>query len=110
MRTRLLGATSACLLGVAAQNAFAQAVADAVPRPATPVTERANAAVRKSMTFNDRQDFEDATRGRLAGLSDPLVKGADGRIVWDARCLATSLRSILPSGSSRLELQAAQGR
>ena len=37
------------------------------------------------MAINDKQDFEDATRGMLAELSDPLVKAADGRLVWDAR-------------------------
>jgi alkyl sulfatase BDS1-like metallo-beta-lactamase superfamily hydrolase len=85
MKTRHLCATSACLLAVAAQNVFAQAAAGAAPRPATPVTERANAAVRQAMTLNDKQDFDDATRGRLAGLSEPLVKAADGRIVWDTQ-------------------------
>jgi alkyl sulfatase BDS1-like metallo-beta-lactamase superfamily hydrolase len=113
MRTRLLGATSACLLGVAAQNAFAQAVADAVPRPATPVTERANAAVRELMTFNDRQDFEDATRGRLAGLSDPLIKGADGRIVWDTQrydfVRGTAPATVNPSLWREQTLNTAQG-
>ena len=39
----------------------------------------------KSMAMNDKQDFEDATRGKLAELNDPLVKAADGRIVWDTR-------------------------
>ena len=35
--------------------------------------------------MNDKQDTEDATRGKLAELSDPLVKAADGRIVWDTQ-------------------------
>jgi len=63
----------------AAGGAFAQ------PKPATPITERANAAVRQAMATFDKRDFEDATRGKLAELSDPLVKAADGRIVWDTR-------------------------
>jgi alkyl sulfatase BDS1-like metallo-beta-lactamase superfamily hydrolase len=33
----------------------------------------------------DKRDFDDATRGKLAELNDPLVKAADGRIVWDTR-------------------------
>ena len=35
--------------------------------------------------MNDKQDFEDATRGLLAELKDPLVKAADGRVVWDTQ-------------------------
>jgi alkyl sulfatase BDS1-like metallo-beta-lactamase superfamily hydrolase len=77
------------LLGAALQAAtpaFAQtAAANGAPKPATVTTERANAAVRQGMAMNDKQDFEDATRGKLAELSDPLVKAADGRVVWDTK-------------------------
>jgi alkyl sulfatase BDS1-like metallo-beta-lactamase superfamily hydrolase len=52
---------------------------------ATANTERANAAVRQAMTMNDKQDFEDATRGLMAQLKDPIVKAADGRVVWDTQ-------------------------
>ena len=52
---------------------------------ATANTERANAAVRQAMTMNDQQDFEDATRGLMAQLKDPIVKAADGRVVWNTQ-------------------------
>lgn len=52
---------------------------------ATANTERANAAVRQAMTMNDKQDFEDATRGLMAQLRDPIVKAADGRVVWNTQ-------------------------
>ena len=52
---------------------------------ATANTERANAAVRQAMTMNDKQDFEDATRGLMAQLNDPIVKAADGRVVWNTQ-------------------------
>ena len=52
---------------------------------ATANTERANAAVRHAMTMNDKQDFEDATRGLMAQLKDPIVKAADGRTVWNTQ-------------------------
>ena len=52
---------------------------------ATANTERANAAVRQAMTMNDKQDFEDATRGLMAQLKDPIVKAADGRVVWNTQ-------------------------
>ncbi len=54
------------------------------PKPATPATTRANQAVAQSMAFNDQRDFADATRGLIATLPDPLVKAADGKLVWDA--------------------------
>ena len=52
---------------------------------ATANTERANAALRQAMTMNDKQDFEDATRGLMAQLKDPIVKAADGRVVWNTQ-------------------------
>ena len=52
---------------------------------ATANTERANAAVRQAMTMNDKQGFEDATRGLMAQLKDPIVKAADGRVVWNTQ-------------------------
>ena len=58
--------------------------AQTAPKAATPATERANQAVAKSLSLNDQRDFEDATRGLIATLPDPLVKTADGKLVWDA--------------------------
>jgi alkyl sulfatase BDS1-like metallo-beta-lactamase superfamily hydrolase len=52
---------------------------------ATADTERANAAVRQAIKMNDKQDFEDATRGLMAQLKDPIVKAADGRVVWNTQ-------------------------
>ena len=69
---------------VAATIAVGAQAADA-PKPPTPATEQANAAMRQTVATFDPRDFEDATRGKLAELDDPLVKAADGRIVWDAR-------------------------
>jgi len=34
-------------------------------------------------SFEDRQDFEDAERGRIDALDPCLVRAADGRVVWD---------------------------
>ncbi len=34
-------------------------------------------------SFEDRQDFEDAERGRLDALNPCVVRDADGRVVWD---------------------------
>jgi alkyl sulfatase BDS1-like metallo-beta-lactamase superfamily hydrolase len=54
------------------------------PKPATAVTASANRTVAGTLTFNDSQDFEEATRGLVATLPDPVIKNADGRAVWDA--------------------------
>ena len=80
LKTLTLGMLSASI----AAGAFAQTAAEA-PKPATPTTERANDAVHQAVAAFDKRDFEDATRGKLAELNDPLVKAADGRIVWDTR-------------------------
>ena len=78
----------AALLGAAALLAAGCASApsaDMTPKQATPTTAGANQAMRPMVAAFDKRDFEDATRGRLAELNDPLVKAADGRIVWDTR-------------------------
>lgn len=77
-----VGALMAAAL-LCCRPAFAQQGAAA--KPATAATERANEAARKAMAMNDKQDFDDATRGRLAELTAPLVKAADGRAVWNTQ-------------------------
>jgi alkyl sulfatase BDS1-like metallo-beta-lactamase superfamily hydrolase len=76
--TMLIAATA-----FASTPAMAQQGTDS--KGATANTERANAAVRQAMTMNDKQDFEDATRGLMAQLKDPIVKAADGRVVWNTQ-------------------------
>ena len=44
----------------------------------------ANAAVRMHLPFDNREDFDDARRGLVAPLSEPLITATDGRVVWDA--------------------------
>jgi alkyl sulfatase BDS1-like metallo-beta-lactamase superfamily hydrolase len=34
-------------------------------------------------SFDDRQDFEDAERGRIDALDPCVVRAADGRVIWD---------------------------
>jgi alkyl sulfatase BDS1-like metallo-beta-lactamase superfamily hydrolase len=48
----------------------------------------ANRAVRMRLPFADTQDFDDARRGRLGSLSDPVIRGTNGRVVWDADAYA----------------------
>jgi alkyl sulfatase BDS1-like metallo-beta-lactamase superfamily hydrolase len=35
------------------------------------------------LDWTDRSDFEDAGRGLIASLADPIVRNADGGQVWD---------------------------
>ena len=56
-------------------------------RPADAATAgiaEANAAVRMRLPFDDTEDFDEARRGHVGSLSDPVVRATDGRIVWDA--------------------------
>ena len=46
-------------------------------------TIAANAAAHLTLPFSDRRDFDDATRGFVAALDEPIVTATDGRVVWD---------------------------
>ncbi|MGB9151120.1 MAG: alkyl sulfatase dimerization domain-containing protein [Burkholderiales bacterium] len=80
---------SILLTGALAFSAVSYAQQAAAPRtdpkPATAFTASANQAVARSLALNDKQDFDDANRGLVATLADPLVKGANDKIVWDAK-------------------------
>ncbi len=96
-----------------APTVAAAATASATPKGATAATERANAAMQQAVAAFDKRDFENATRGKLAELNDPLVKAADGRIVWDTRRFdflkAGAPASANPSLWRNQQLQHAQG-
>lgn len=51
--------------------------------PASAATKAAQAALAKTLPFADRQDFDFASRGYLGTRTDPLIKRADGGVVWD---------------------------
>lgn len=73
------------IIGALALGLAGSAYSQTAPKPATASTASANQAVGRALQFNDKQDFEDATRGLIATLPDPVVKTADGRVSWDAR-------------------------
>jgi alkyl sulfatase BDS1-like metallo-beta-lactamase superfamily hydrolase len=52
------------------------------PTAATTAANRA-AAVDDSFGWDDRQDFDDASRGFLGTLEDTVIRDADGNVVWD---------------------------
>jgi len=66
------------------------AIAQVAPNPATPITAARNAEVYNELDFSNRQDFEDATRGFIAGLESPYIISNDvpelndlGFYAWD---------------------------
>ena len=82
---------------LAAGCASAPGGADMSIKGATPTTAAANQAMRQTVAAFDKRDFEDATRGKLAELSDPLIKAADGRVVWDARAFDFIMNGQAPA-------------
>ena len=36
------------------------------------------------LPFDDEQDFDDARRGRVGSLTDPVIQATSGRVAWDA--------------------------
>src|SRR4051794_7972794 len=59
-----------------------------IGQDATDSTRLANAAALTRLPFDDTQDVEDAQRGFIAGLTNPVITGADGRPVWDSAAYA----------------------
>ena len=61
-----------------------------VERPALATHEiaEANAALRMRLPFANTEDFDDARRGWMGSLSDPVIRATDGRVVWDAGAYA----------------------
>jgi alkyl sulfatase BDS1-like metallo-beta-lactamase superfamily hydrolase len=52
-------------------------------KDATEFTRQANAAAARELPLDDRQDFEDARRGFVAGPGELVIRDDDGRVVWD---------------------------
>lgn len=69
------------ITALAVSLAFAGPVAAAEAPSAA--TLKAQAALKKSLPFEDRQDYDFATRGFLGTLADPVIHRADGAVAWD---------------------------
>src|SRR5450631_3726727 len=92
----------------------AQALAvDLTVKPASAQTIAANKAVATVGGPSYKQDTEDATRGLIATLDDPLIKNAKGDLVWDARRFdfikGEAPASVNPSLWQSAKLTAQQG-
>ena len=51
--------------------------------PVAESVRSANAALLRSLPFDDATDFEDARRGLIGRLDRCVIRAADGRVVWD---------------------------
>lgn len=74
---RIVPVAVALIYGLPAAQAQTQ------PKPATEATKAANRAVQQYLNFNDRADFEDATRGLIAKPDTLTIRNAKGDVVWD---------------------------
>lgn len=71
-------------LAIALASPLAQAQDPLVaPKPATSVTQAANANVLNELPFADTSDFDDAKRGLIARPDVLTIKNARGDVVWD---------------------------
>ena len=54
------------------------------PKDATTATKAANQSLLNQLPFEDKRDFDEATRGFVAPLpNNGVIKAEDGRVVWD---------------------------
>ncbi len=60
-------------------------IAAAALPAASPATRAANAALAAQLNWEDKQDFDFATRGLVALPPEPVIKDADGNIIRDFR-------------------------
>jgi alkyl sulfatase BDS1-like metallo-beta-lactamase superfamily hydrolase len=71
-----------CIGGLAySENLMAQQPAQ--PKPATEATKATNRALQQYLNFNDREDFDNATRGLIAKPDTLTIRGEKGNVVWD---------------------------
>ncbi|EQB8917106.1 alkyl/aryl-sulfatase [Vibrio fluvialis] len=72
---------SVLALVIAAMVSSGASAAD--PKPATQVTIDANNAVKQSLPFSDKKDFENAQKGLIAKQDVVTIKNDKGDVVWD---------------------------
>lgn len=76
--------TRSTYLGIAAFFAAISApLVVAAHGPASPHTAAANQAVYEELDFSDRQSFEDVTRGFIGAIEPPVIRDAEGTVVWE---------------------------
>lgn len=56
---------------------------DGKPKGAEPAISAGNHALLQRFAFDDTQDFDDTSRGRLGTREERQIRDAEGRVVWD---------------------------
>lgn len=87
-RDMLLAGSALALLGFSPATVSGPARAQTAStgtqfKPATEATKAVNAALRSYLNFDDREDFENATRGLIAKPDLMEIKTADGKVAWE---------------------------
>ena len=57
---------------------------DTMQKPPTEAILAVHEQLVKTLPMHDEQDFEDARRGYLGTIDPPVVRDAQGKVVWDA--------------------------
>lgn len=52
-------------------------------KPAHPTTAHFNESFKESLDFSDTRDFDDANRGFIGTLDEPVIRNDKGEIVWN---------------------------
>jgi len=87
----------ASLLLVAAPIAAQPVAAPEMPKPATAATKAANAQVKASLPFQDRRDFENASRGFIAAPATLTIPGDKGGVAWDLESYKKFITETAPA-------------
>lgn len=93
-------ATVALSAALHSGSADAQQAASAQSKPATEATKSANRSVQQYLNFNDRSDFDDASRGLIAKPDTLTIKDAKGNVVWDLEQYKQYIRDDKPAPDS----------
>lgn len=67
------------------------------PKDATETTRGANAAAQHLLPFDDRQDLDNAQRGRIAAPNAGVIAGTGGRAIWDMDAYAFEAAEETPA-------------
>ena len=92
-----LTATLRASLIIAALGSAGLACAQTQPKPATEATKAANRALQQYLNFNDREDFENATRGFIGRPDTLTIRNAQGTVVWDLESYKTYIGNDKPA-------------
>jgi alkyl sulfatase BDS1-like metallo-beta-lactamase superfamily hydrolase len=88
---------SACSIVAIAVALCGHALAQTQPKPATEATKAANRAMQESLNFNDREDFDNATRGFIGKPEVLTIKDANGKAVWDLEAYKAFIATDKPA-------------